>query len=583
MRRRRNILRSEAGDDDEDDAEQIFFQDYLSYVDQKVADMLRQRDVNEMMDDYNKWQLSDWQMSCGSRYRIQRNRFSSTEPSKSSPAAWRKYQRRIAAQTTSNSALCIVPPEESQAWDSLQRFRFLCKDSRLYYFPPCITLFHPFAPPKGLASAAAATANLLQLMPSSTVSCFQLKLDRLVILVKAKNVLLDEEMEVEDDTKWDKNLDDIKQEYIDNLIRSEEIRGKVRRKNRLTKEMEMCIEAGKEVPEEILEELGELLSAEENDWEDAGDEDEEDEIAETTNAGKDDELAIDQEKLRRSPCKLCLALDVESAEKVRTLRKVFADEMFGCYDKEESAENNVLGLSLDLDIDSNIPQDIKNGIVSHEPLVKLGSFQSVSQALQMARLIEDDLKSTPLTFEVDDLHFISNGEEKRKKEDKNPDHAVQTAVNIPFGVDAKVTLVNLLEEEDLALEDDESYDELDFDGIFQSLLGVAEAEAKKALAIWSREEQIILDELGEELDPFSLLDETVEDWNEGAAITIGRTQFFLGEKREYHGMPAVNPMDRKDMAKGQTFKSGATRRKGARHGALRWNDGDYGSKASDDR
>lgn len=579
--RRRYILSSEADSNDVDEAEQIFFQDYLIYSDQKVAEMLQQRDVNKMMDDYNKWQLSDWQMSCGSRYRVQRNRFSSTDPSMSTPAAWRKYQRDVAVQSTSNSALCLVPPDESQAWDSLQRFRFLCKDSRMYHFPPNITLFHPFAPPKGLASAAAATANLLQLMPSSTVSCFQLKLDRLVILVEAKDVLPDETIQPVDNEK-NTNLNDIKQVYIDNLIRSEEIRGKVRRKNRLTKEMEMCIEAGEDVPEAILDELGRLLAAEEKDWE-AVDEDEEEEIADSVDPEKDDELAIDQDKLLRSPCKLCLALDVESAAKVRTLRNVFANEMFGCYDNEESGDNSMLALSLDLNLDADIPHDGINGIASYEPYVKLGSFPSVSQALQMAQLIQDDLNSTPLSFKVDDLHFISNGEEKQKKEDKNPDRAVQTAVAIPFGVDAKVSLINMLEEEDLELEDDESYDELDFDGIFQSLLSVAEAEAKKALAIWSREEQIVFDEMGEELDPFILLEETVEDWNEGAAITIGRTQFFLGEKREYHGMPAVNPMDRKDLAKGQSFKSGATRRKGARHGALRWNEGDYGSKASDDR
>jgi len=46
-------------------------------------------------------------------------------------------------------------------------------------------------------------------------------------------------------------------------------------------------------------------------------------------------------------------------------------------------------------------------------------------------------------------------------------------------------------------------------------------------------------------------------------------------------MPAANPMDRKRTL-GEDFKSGATRRKGARHGALRWSDGDFGTKGEDE-
>ena len=75
--------------------------------------------------------------------------------------------------------------------------------------------------------------------------------------------------------------------------------------------------------------------------------------------------------------------------------------------------------------------------------------------------------------------------------------------------------------------------------------------------------------------------EVEEDWNEGATIVIGRTQFFLGSMREYVGMPASNPMDAKDRVLGQGL-SGAARRKPAVHRTGdRWISGDYGSKESD--
>jgi len=41
-----------------------------------------------------------------------------------------------------------------------------------------------------------------------------------------------------------------------------------------------------------------------------------------------------------------------------------------------------------------------------------------------------------------------------------------------------------------------------------------------------------------------ILPEEEEDWNAGGTIVIGRTQFFLGQMREYVGMPASTTMDR---------------------------------------
>ncbi len=73
-----------------------------------------------------------------------------------------------------------------------------------------------------------------------------------------------------------------------------------------------------------------------------------------------------------------------------------------------------------------------------------------------------------------------------------------------------------------------------------------------------------------------------EDIDEGATIIIGRTQFFMGEMRQYTGMPASSTMDGKDRVLGDSDVSGAARRRGAVHRqGDRWQEGDYGRKEKD--
>jgi hypothetical protein len=73
-----------------------------------------------------------------------------------------------------------------------------------------------------------------------------------------------------------------------------------------------------------------------------------------------------------------------------------------------------------------------------------------------------------------------------------------------------------------------------------------------------------------------------EDLDEGATIIIGRTQFFMGEERQYTGMPASSTMDGKDRVLGDSEVSGSARRRGAVHRqGDRWQEGDYGRKEKD--
>jgi len=69
-----------------------------------------------------------------------------------------------------------------------------------------------------------------------------------------------------------------------------------------------------------------------------------------------------------------------------------------------------------------------------------------------------------------------------------------------------------------------------------------------------------------------------EDWDEGATIVIGRTQFYMGEMRQYIGMPASSTIDGKSIILGNE-SSASARRRGAVHRKARyWGDGDFGQK-----
>ncbi len=78
-----------------------------------------------------------------------------------------------------------------------------------------------------------------------------------------------------------------------------------------------------------------------------------------------------------------------------------------------------------------------------------------------------------------------------------------------------------------------------------------------------------------------LNDDDDDEYDEGATVIIGRTQFFMGEMKQYTGMPASSTIDGKDKKLGDHV-SGAARRRGAVHRqGDRWNDGDFGSKEKD--
>ena len=73
-----------------------------------------------------------------------------------------------------------------------------------------------------------------------------------------------------------------------------------------------------------------------------------------------------------------------------------------------------------------------------------------------------------------------------------------------------------------------------------------------------------------------------DEWDEGATVIIGRTQFFTGEARQYVGMPAMSATDAKDRVHLGDGVGATVRRKGTVHRkGERWNEGDFGRKEGD--
>jgi hypothetical protein len=73
-----------------------------------------------------------------------------------------------------------------------------------------------------------------------------------------------------------------------------------------------------------------------------------------------------------------------------------------------------------------------------------------------------------------------------------------------------------------------------------------------------------------------------EEYDAGTVVVIGRTQLFTGEMRTYVGMPACSVLDGRDKAHGESYVSGAARRRTTVHrsGSL-YDDGDWGQKQID--
>ena len=181
-------------------------------------------------------------------------------------------------------------------------------------------------------------------------------------------------------------------------------------------------------------------------------------------------------------------------------------------------------------------------------------------------------------------------------------------VNGEYGCDAMIMLMGceeplpslLFSTSPIASEDvDKDYTNDDENDIFDLLMtkagtpgGAVEASDDESSFVSNEGHSLYVDDDDsfDENEEGQAIYNNIEDWlsdddddgyDEGATVVIGRTQFFMGEMRQYTGMPASSTIDGKDKKIGESV-SGSARRRGAVHRqGDRWNDGDFGVKEKD--
>jgi len=204
----------------------------------------------------------------------------------------------------------------------------------------------------------------------------------------------------------------------------------------------------------------------------------------------------------------------------------------------------------------------------YRPVIALGSFTTVTAAVSVAKKLQRLWE--PLAFNVTELHFISGGEEE---------NSGGTTAAVPMGCDAMVFLhgADMGSGDGGADDDDELLSLLMEEGesgdVMKDYEEILTREEMKARSKAIGDKMSFVEEM-EDMSLSSFWEDMVEDddWNEGATIVIGRTQFFLGEMRQYVGMPAL-PLDGKLRLENQKM-SGITRRMNNRRS---WKTGSFGS------
>jgi len=167
-----------------------------------------------------------------------------------------------------------------------------------------------------------------------------------------------------------------------------------------------------------------------------------------------------------------------------------------------------------------------------------------------------------------------------------------------YGCDAMIMLMG---EEQLHLLDSEEGNESENDDVEEDLLRLlldAGEEGGKQVPSGTNENAIISTPLrtksfqeqyyDQEDDDDSVLNGVMrdwkmyldddEEWDEGASVVIGRIHFFVGEMRQYIGMPASSTMDGKDRVMGDGISAAVRRSPSMSRQTNRWEEGEYGHR-----
>jgi hypothetical protein len=572
-------------------------------------------------------------------------------------------------------ALCIVPPDE--AWDTLQRARHAARDDSFLVWPPAIRLFHP------VPSLMLDPLRVAYVVERYKIEPFEVRLNRWAVIPHGEAVAAMMQAESSSSSlsphsfpsspsheSSNRFLDGndpeaIRQAQVDALIEREERLGrlnKIRRDN-LAKTREQ------------REVIDRALFREENDDDDdapilankrkestgrhdgaevegnddiSNPEDDSSRSSLGSSSSRPSPREIRQEQKRmyeefNGPCVVCLEPDDESKRRLVELRELLRKELFdnqpGFIDRY-SPTSTVLGPSThsvfyrsDQVQRSSISASSSSSSSLYRPLVPIGAFGTVNEAIRMARKLRR--LWNPLTFEVTDLQVLSMTTSSSSdfprdvagvEWDGNDSPSASAAAAVAFslssrassapssfsssserrsfvadppqmGCDAMIMLVG----QEVFIDDEEAREMTRLmcergepGGVDRRRLRPLdrpeeESEAKDLLQSSLRQKQRnpmsnALDVSGEEAgsdceDLLQFLDE--DDVDEGTVVVIGRTHFFTGEMRHYVGMPATSITEGQAsiITTGSSGDTGAQRRKGAT-GTARLRDGEFGRVSS---
>jgi len=424
------------------------------------------------------------------------------------------------------TALCIVPIEE--IWDTIQKARHVTLDETIYIWPPSIRLFHPFTSPSALSQAALDTASMV--VEKYKIQPFQVVLDSFAII--PYYVLDSDNRLLEALDPKDTNTATFHQDFL--AIGNDKSRSNKNSTRTRDDATHVNQTTQRIAPRKRGRPHKKPLDEEE-----------------TFLSTMDDSTLQSSSRYYEGPCFLCLQPSPASRAKLQKLRNILKKELFSNYNAFAAAASTTAQIpTFPASITENRPKP-----PPFRPLITLGRFQNVLEAKKALHRLKSFWK--PLAFNVTDLHFVSQAEssDNHGHSDglsyRSMESNIRHTSRQQFECDSLVSLIgeepvsNNLEddEEDMLFKlmsrvgDTEKGTVINLDELFHATAERAKLEAREMMM-----EEYENNESLEQL--LEILPEEEEDWNAGGTIVIGRTQFFLGQMREYVGMPASTTMDR---------------------------------------
>ena len=526
-------------------------------------------------------------------------------------------------QGSMDTALCIIPPDE--AWDDIQRARHFAKDPSFYLWPPAIRLFHPFVERSSITEIASSIAEVVE---KYDLESFDITIDKLLIVPHFEELQKHEEAQKALPTQAETDEETLTEDEksVQNLIKSEEQKGK--RKLAKRKAKERGIKKETQTDDESKEDVSSTKSSK--------DQSPRDKLKEQRKSMSE----------FNGPCVLCLEPNEESKIHIQAFREILRKKLFARYDpfsiSSSVTDDDLLQSGLPRSVlrqhgllkSTSKPKKRRDG-VTFRPTITIGQFSTVTKAVEIAKKLQTVWE--PLSFSVTDLQMLSKLDPSNTKSDPDDisasiDSSDPYTINVDsdgnpslhenrelslrkfhgsdgsesilstkgeYGCDAMIMLKgeehlllsNPEPEEELDLNFDEEdekptnpyhLEEEDEDKIMELLLSPAAIPGGQSSINGARSSKSDIDDEVDEDYLQSWLDEEEEDVDDGATIIIGRTQFFMGEMRQYTGMPASSTMDGKDRVMSDSQVSGSARRRGAVHRqGDRWQEGDFGRKEKD--